>query len=90
MGQTLHLGDPTVVEAFADRTPFGAVFEDDGKVAYFYGLDTRLGANPVVDSVCLYAVEPRSTPDERSARRAGPMRRGARMVGRPTPRGACS
>lgn len=56
MGQTLHLGNPTVVEVFADRTPFGAVFEDDGKVAYFYGLDTRLGENPVVDSVCVYNV----------------------------------
>ena len=56
MGQTLHLGNPTVVEAFADGTPFGAVFEDDGKVAYFYGLDTRLGENPVVDSVCVYNV----------------------------------
>jgi hypothetical protein len=56
MGETLHLGNPTVVEAFADRTPFGAVFEDDGKVAYFYGLDTRLGDNPIVDSVCVYNV----------------------------------
>ena len=56
MGQTLHLGNPTVVEAFADRTPFGAVFEDDGKVAYLYGLDTRLGDNPIVDSVCVYNV----------------------------------
>lgn len=56
MGQTLHLGNPTVVEAFADRTPFGVVFEDDGKVAYLYAIDTRLGDNAIVDSVCVYNV----------------------------------
>ena len=51
MGQTLHLGMPTVVESNADRTPYAVVFEDDGKCAYFYGLDTRLGNQPVLDSV---------------------------------------
>ena len=56
MGQTLHLGAPTVIEAFADRTPYGALLEDDGKVAYFYALDTRLGDQPVLDSVYVYHV----------------------------------
>ena len=56
MSQMLHLGNPTVVESSADRTPFAALFEDDGKVAYFYGLDTRLGDYPVVDSVHVYQV----------------------------------
>ena len=56
MGQTLHLGMPTVVEAFADRSPYGALFEDDGKTAYFYGLDTRLGDQPVLDAVYVYDV----------------------------------
>lgn len=56
MGQTVHLGNPTVVEAFADRTPYAAVFEDDGKSAYFYGLDTRFGDEPVLDSVYIYDV----------------------------------
>jgi hypothetical protein len=56
MGQKLHLGMPTVVESSADRTPYAVVFEDDGKVAYFYGLDTRLGAQPVLDAVYVYHV----------------------------------
>jgi len=56
MGQTLHLGMPTAIESAADRTPYAAVFEDDGKVAYFYGLDTRLGNQPVLDSVHVYLV----------------------------------
>ncbi|HEY9229274.1 MAG TPA: DUF2251 domain-containing protein [Gemmatimonadaceae bacterium] len=56
MGHTLHLGNPTVVESSAERTPFAALFEDDGKVAYFYALDTRLGEYPIVDSVHIYNV----------------------------------
>lgn len=56
MGHTLHLGVPMVIESAAERTPFAAIFEDDGKVAYFYGLDTRLGAQPIVDSVYVYNV----------------------------------
>lgn len=56
MRQTLHLGSPTVYEAFANLTPYGAVFEDDGKVAYFYGLDTRLGDRSIVDGVHVYHV----------------------------------
>ena len=83
MGQTLHVGNPTVVEAFADRTPFGAVFEDDGKVAYFYGLDTRLGDNPIVDSVCVYNVSELLTRPIGRARRARAVRCGARVVAGP-------
>ena len=56
MGQVVHLGVPTVVESAASRTPFAAIFEDDGKVASFYGLDTRLGSPEVVDSVHVYHV----------------------------------
>jgi len=55
MGRTLHVGMPTVVEVHADNTPYAAVFEDDGKVAYFYGLDTRL-RDPVLDAVHVYNV----------------------------------
>lgn len=55
MGQTLHLGAPTVIESAAERTPFAAIFEDDGKVAYFYGLDTRLG-DQVLDAMHVYNV----------------------------------
>src|SRR5678810_661759 len=53
MGQTLHLGAPTVIESAAERSPYAALFEDDGKVAYFYGLDTRLG-DQVLDAVHVY------------------------------------
>ena len=56
MHQMLHVGAPTVIEVFADRTPYGAVLEDDGEVAYFYGLDTRRGNRAVLDSVYLYSV----------------------------------
>jgi len=56
MHQTLYVGAPTVIETFADRTPYGAVLEDDGEVAYFYGIDTRRGDRPVIDAMYLYAV----------------------------------
>jgi hypothetical protein len=56
MHQTLHVGALTVIETFADRTPYGAVLEDDGEVAYFYGIDTRRGDRSVLDSVYLYSV----------------------------------
>lgn len=56
MHQTLHVGALTVIEAFAERTPYGAVLEDDGEVAYFYGLDTRRGDRSVLDAVFLYSV----------------------------------
>jgi hypothetical protein len=56
MHQTLHVGALTVIETFADRTPYGVVLEDDGEVAYFYGLDTRRGDRAVVDSLYLYCV----------------------------------
>ncbi len=57
MHQTLHFGMPTVVESSAEATPFAALFEDDGKVGYFYGMDRRLGDdNNIVDSVHIYHV----------------------------------
>ena len=56
MGHTLHLGWPTVIESYAEKTPFGVVFEDDGGLAYFYAVDTRHGAHAVVDAVCIYHV----------------------------------
>lgn len=56
MSETLHMGMPTVVESAAERSPYAVIFEDDGKVAYFYGLDTRLMSQPIVDSVHVYNV----------------------------------
>ena len=56
MGQTVYMGVPAVVESAADRSPFAALFEDDGKVGYFYGMDRRLGERAVLDSVYVYNV----------------------------------
>jgi hypothetical protein len=54
MGQTLHLGAPTVIESDADKTPFGVVFEDDGDLAYLYAVDRRSGDYVTLDAVCVY------------------------------------
>ena len=56
MGQRVYLGMPTVVEAYADRSPYAALFEDDGEIAYFYAMDTRLGEQAVLDAVHVYNV----------------------------------
>jgi hypothetical protein len=56
MGQTLHLGAPTTIESYADRTPYGAVFEDDGKLAYFYAVESRDGDAAVLDAVMVYEI----------------------------------
>jgi hypothetical protein len=56
MAEQLHLGAPTVIESYADKTPFGAVFEDDGKLAYFYAIDTRLAEPAVLDALCVYHI----------------------------------
>lgn len=56
MSQTLHMGMPTVIQSAATQTPFAALFEDDGKVAYFYAIDTRLGDRSVLDAVYVYNV----------------------------------
>lgn len=66
MGQKCFVGLPTTIEAYADRSPYAAVFEDDGEVAYFYGLDTRRATEPVVDAMHIYNVC--TTPDRDIAR----------------------
>lgn len=55
MGQKCFVGLPTAIEAYADRSPYAAVFEDDGEVAYFYALDTRR-SDPMVDALHIYNV----------------------------------
>ncbi|HVX40644.1 MAG TPA: DUF2251 domain-containing protein [Gemmatimonadaceae bacterium] len=56
MGHTLHIGAPTVIESYADKTPYGAVFEDDGKLAYFYAVDRRVSDSATLDAVCIYHI----------------------------------
>jgi hypothetical protein len=56
MNQQLHIGAPSTIESYAERAPYGAVFEDDGKVAYFYAVDTRSGDRGFLDAVCVYEV----------------------------------
>lgn len=33
------------------------MFEDDGETGYFYGLDTRLGDEPILDALHVYNVD---------------------------------
>ncbi|HEX4682493.1 MAG TPA: DUF2251 domain-containing protein [Gemmatimonadaceae bacterium] len=56
MGEVLRLGAPTVIESYADKSPYGAVFEDDGKLGYFYAVDTRSGDSAVLDALCVYHI----------------------------------
>jgi hypothetical protein len=58
MRDLLHLGAPTVIESYADKTPFGAVFEDDGKLGYFYAVDLRHGDPIMLDAVYVYHITP--------------------------------
>lgn len=67
MAATVRVGVPAVVESYSDTTTYGAVFEDDGETGYFYGLDRRLGEEPILDALHIYdvaSVRDRATPNE--------------------------
>jgi hypothetical protein len=55
--QTIHVGQPVVVEGPAPNTHYGAVFEDDGATGYFYGLDFTRAEQPIADARHIYNVE---------------------------------
>jgi hypothetical protein len=55
--QSFTVGDPTVIEGRAPNTNYAAVFEDDGRTGYFYGLDFSLIEQPIVDARHIYNVE---------------------------------
>lgn len=49
-----RVGEPFVVESPAGTGPFFVVFEDDGQVGYFYGLDSRRSDQPILDALHIY------------------------------------
>ena len=53
---TITVGQPVVVEGPAPNSHFGAVFEDDGETAYFYGMDFNSQSQPIVDARHIYNV----------------------------------
>ncbi|HET6329127.1 MAG TPA: DUF2251 domain-containing protein [Planctomycetaceae bacterium] len=55
--ETITVGQPVVVEGPAPNTSYGAVFEDDGKAGYFYGLDFSQQEQPILDARHIYNVE---------------------------------
>lgn len=60
------IGDRFVIEAPSPSTSFLAVFEDDGRSGFFYGLDRDL-PEPMLDALHVYEVE--AFRDRGSARR---------------------
>ena len=62
---TILVGQPTTLEGPSPTPPYGAVFEDDGRTAYFYGLDFSRREQPIADARHIYNVAQvvdRSTP----------------------------
>ncbi|WP_254782103.1 DUF2251 domain-containing protein [Desulfoluna spongiiphila] len=55
--QQIMIGQETVVECRSPENGFMVVFEDDGKTGYFYGLDTALHGNPILDALHIYDAE---------------------------------
>jgi hypothetical protein len=49
-----RVGEPFVVESPAGNGPYVVVFEDDGQVGYFYGLDSRRTDQPILDALHVY------------------------------------
>ena len=63
--QVFTPGDPVTVTGPAPIGSFSAVFEDDGETAYFYGLDTSVTEQPILDALHIYnakAVSDANTP----------------------------
>ena len=53
--ETLHVGQPVVVDADSPAGRYAAVFEDDGETGLFYAIDTDVeDANPVQDALLVY------------------------------------
>jgi len=55
--EKIRVGTPVVVEGPAPASSYGAVFEDDGLTAYFYGLDGNQPGNRIVDALHIYNVD---------------------------------
>ena len=55
--EVVTVGTPVAVEGASPAGRYGIVFEDDGETGYLYGLDFKLGDNPIVDALHVYNVE---------------------------------
>ena len=50
--ETLHVGQPLVVDGDSPIGRYATVFEDDGNTGYFYAIDTDVeDGNPILPSV---------------------------------------
>jgi hypothetical protein len=54
--QTFHAGTPTLIQGDAPSGSFGAFFEDEGEVGYFYAIDLKRSKDRVLDAVHIYNV----------------------------------
>lgn len=53
--ETLHVGQPLVVDGGSPAGRYVAVFEDDGETGYFYAIDSDIeDANPIQDALHVY------------------------------------
>src|SRR5438046_631967 len=53
--ETLHVGQPLVVDGDSPAGRYAAVFEDDGQTGYFYAIDSDVeDANPIQDALHVY------------------------------------
>ena len=50
------VGSQFVLEGPAPSTQYVAVFEDDGETGYFYGIDSTLAEQPILDALHVYNV----------------------------------
>jgi hypothetical protein len=52
----LLVGTPVIIDSSAPVGPFAAVFEDNAETGYFYALDPRVEAQPILDALLVYNV----------------------------------
>jgi len=54
--ETFLVGDETFVGSKSPTTQYAVFFEDDGDTGYFYGLDTSIETNQILDALHIYNV----------------------------------
>ena len=54
--ETLLVGTETIVSSNSPSKTYQVVFEDDKETGYFYGLDTSIKGNSIVDALHIYNV----------------------------------
>jgi hypothetical protein len=53
---TFYPGKPITLEGNSPITQYAVVFEDDGEIAYLYGLDKSRTETPILDALHIYNV----------------------------------